>query len=100
METRPPDIDAADPRGLIRESYRIEGIGEGECRAIFLDWALNVPAQDDTLRLIRRLLGYHGQIAPDHPMTETLKAALAAPPKAERRGGRKGRLTGPEDKTS
>jgi len=35
--------DADDPKGLIRESYRIEGIGMAECRSIFLDWALSLP---------------------------------------------------------
>jgi len=29
-----------DPRGLIFESYRIDGITIEECRMIFLDWAL------------------------------------------------------------
>ena len=32
-----------DPKGLIREAYRIEGITLGECRSIFLDWALSLP---------------------------------------------------------
>ena len=35
--------DDLDPKGLIRESYRIAGIGEPECRAIFLDWAIALP---------------------------------------------------------
>ena len=35
--------DPLDPKGLIRESYRIEGITEGECRSVFLDWALSLP---------------------------------------------------------
>ena len=29
-----------DPRGMIFESYNIEGISIEECRTIFLDWAL------------------------------------------------------------
>ena len=32
-----------DPKGLIRESYRIDGIGEAECRSILVDWALSLP---------------------------------------------------------
>ena len=39
--------DALDPRGLIRESYRIEGITEAECRSIFMDWALGTPVDAD-----------------------------------------------------
>mgnify|MGYP000087492773 CR=1 FL=1 len=39
--------DALDPKGLIEESYKIDGIVAPECRSIFLDWALSyqgVPA--------------------------------------------------------
>ena len=32
-------LDQADPKGLVRESYAIEGISAGECRSIFIDWA-------------------------------------------------------------
>ena len=39
--------DPLDPKGLIRESYRIEGITEGECRSVFLDWALSLPDPPD-----------------------------------------------------
>jgi hypothetical protein len=37
------DLGQADPKGLIRESYRIEGITAGECRSILVDWALSLP---------------------------------------------------------
>lgn len=90
--SRPTEVEAADPKGLVRESYAIEGISEGECRSIFLDWALSVPSDGDPRILVRRLLGYHGQSAPLHPMTGVLKAALANQPAARRRGGRQGRL--------
>ncbi|MEO0677428.1 MAG: hypothetical protein AAFZ02_07720 [Pseudomonadota bacterium] len=86
------DLKVADPKGLIRESYRIEGITSGECRSIFLDWAINVAAGQDTLEHVRFLIDTYGAEAPDHPMTETLRAALDAPPKAKRRGGRAARL--------
>ena len=36
-----------DPRGLIYESYRIEGIRIEECRSIFLDWAMGLPPGAD-----------------------------------------------------
>ena len=79
-----------DPRGLIRESYRIEGITPGECRSIFLDWAISAPEGGVAPR-IRALLDRHGSGAPDHPMTAILADALDNPPTARRRGGRRGR---------
>ncbi|MGR3492011.1 MAG: hypothetical protein ACU0DW_08125 [Shimia sp.] len=85
--------DELDPKGLIRESYRIEGITEGECRSIFLDWAIQVPEKAGAHREIRGLLErYEGQF-PDHPMTATLKAGLASPTRTGRRGGRAARVT-------
>ena len=36
--------NALDPKGLIAESYRIEGISAEQCRSIFVDWALSMPA--------------------------------------------------------
>ena len=84
--------DPDDPRGLISEAYRIEGIGSGECRSIFLDWALGLPDGQPARAPVERLLTRHGADAPDHPMTATLRAALAEPPVARRRGGRAGRV--------
>ncbi len=83
----------ADPKGLIRESYRIEGIGAAECRSIFMDWALSLPAGRDPQEAIRAVLAEYGAGAPAHPMTAVLTAGLtgAAPPR--RRGGRAGRLS-------
>ncbi|MEM8980784.1 MAG: hypothetical protein AAGD04_14960 [Pseudomonadota bacterium] len=85
-----------DPKGLIRESYKIEGITPGECRSIFLDWAINVAAGQDTNAHIKAALAYYGAGAPDHPMTRVLQDGLGAAPKAARRGGRAGRLARPE----
>jgi hypothetical protein len=84
--------DPRDPKGLIREAYRIPGITASECRSIFLDWALSVPTQDPK-EVIKHLLTDHGAAAPDHPMTQTLTAALADAGPARRRGGRDGRLS-------
>ena len=39
--------DPNDHKGLIREAYRIDGITLPECRSIFLDWALSLPAERD-----------------------------------------------------
>jgi len=83
--------DPRDPKGLICEAYAIEGITAAECRSIFLDWALSVPS-DDPKSLVKVLLTDHGADAPDHPMTQTLTAALADTGPAKRRGGRAARL--------
>ena len=84
----------ADPKGLVRESYLIEGITAGDCRSIFLDWALSLPVGADTSAAINVLLLQYGLDAPDHPMTATLTAGLAAPDAPKRRGGRMGRVPG------
>lgn len=82
--------DPHDPKGLMREAYAIPGITEPECRSIFLDWALSLPAGADALPSVRALLERHG--GEGHPMTRVLRAALAAPGTPRRRGGRAGRL--------
>ena len=86
--------DAADPRGLIYESYRIDGIGEAQCRTIFLDWAIGVPAGENELAHVRDLLERHGSMQPEHPMTTVLREALERPAKTGRRGGARGRRDG------
>lgn len=83
--------DELDPKGLIRESYRIDGIGEPECRSIFLDWAISVPVGQDSCALIRQLLLRYGGDNPDHPMTGVLKDALGPQTGGVRRGGARGR---------
>lgn len=87
------ETDDTDPKGLIYESYRIEGIGAPECRSIFLDWAMSVPQGIETGPLITRLLERYGEVHPDHPMTTILKAALAPRMAGLRRGGARGRRT-------
>lgn len=86
------DLMQADPKGLIRESYRIDGITIGECRSIFLDWALSLAAGTDQAEAMRAALaGYGG--APDHPMSQVLAEGLTrAAGTPARRGGRAGRL--------
>ncbi|SHI36056.1 hypothetical protein [Wenxinia saemankumensis] len=83
--------DPLDPRDLIAESYRIEGITAPECRSIFLDWAMGLPDGQDAPRAIAEMLARHRGAHPAHPMTEVLSRGLdeAAPPR--RRGGRAGR---------
>ncbi|WP_371153335.1 hypothetical protein [Jannaschia sp. 2305UL9-9] len=78
-----------DPKALIFEAYRMDGITEAECRTIFLDWALGQHA--DTAAAIGRLLDLYG--APDHPMTTVLRQGLETPARSGRRGGRAARVT-------
>lgn len=75
-----------DPRGLIHEAYRIDGITIGECRSIFLDWALSLSGE--VREAIPRLLAGR----PEHPMTDVLREAMAAPVRVGRRGGRAARV--------
>ncbi len=78
-----------DPKGLIRESYRIEGVSSQECRMIFLDWALSLPSGEDVSEHIRACLALYG--VPDHPMTKILNEGLAQASHTGRRGGRASR---------
>ena len=82
---------SCDPRGLIYEAYRIDGIVEAECRAIFFDWALGVPAGEDTSAHIHALLAEYGDEG--HPMTAVLNEGLRAMTlKTGRKGGRAARV--------
>lgn len=64
-----------DPRGLIREAFRIEGIGEADCRSIFFDWALGLPADADPAGAAAALRAHHADEPADHPMTVLLTEA-------------------------
>jgi hypothetical protein len=86
------DLGQADPKGLIRESYRIEGITAGECRSILVDWALSLPEGASFADQARFLLSVYGAETPAHPMTGVLTEALAAPEAPRRRGGRAARV--------
>ncbi|MEY3308930.1 MAG: hypothetical protein RLZZ413_2968, partial [Pseudomonadota bacterium] len=66
----------ADPKGLVRESYRIDGITLEECRSIFIDWALSLPVGADVPESIRTLLADYGTADPDHPMGQVLRDGL------------------------
>ncbi|SFI21585.1 hypothetical protein [Jannaschia pohangensis] len=71
-----------DPKALIAEAYRIEGITEAECRIIFLDWALSLPG--DVIATIPRVMEGKPE---DHPMTSVLRDGLVRPARTGRRGG-------------
>lgn len=84
-------INPDDPKGLIRESYRIDGITASECRSILVDWALSLPLDADQAATAARLHAAHATT--DHPMTDLLaEAAAVIPGKNQRRGGRAGRF--------
>ena len=83
--------DRFDPKGLIAEAYRIEGIGEPECRSIFLDWALSVPDTAVVSEAIAILVARHAASQPDHPMSAVLREGQAKGGSAVRRGGWRGR---------
>lgn len=91
------DLKLADPKGLVRESYRIAGIGDIECRSIFLDWALSLaPGTDQTVAMRAVLAAYGAE--PGHPMSVVLAEGLGEGPGAAgtaptRRGGRAGRVS-------
>lgn len=79
--------DENDPKGLIFEAYRIEGITKAECRTIFLDWALSLPVAQDTGPVLKALIARYGADHADHPMTEVMTEGLAGMAAPRRRGG-------------
>ena len=83
--------DINDPKGLIYEAYRIEGITAAECRSIFLDWALSLPDGRDPILVLPQLIAAYGADQPDHPMTHVLQEGQGAGQKPRRRGGWKSR---------
>lgn len=91
MSPEKPAADPIDPKGLIRESFRIDGITDGECRSIFVDWALSVSGADPR-EAISALLARYADAPAAHPMLAVLRAGLDASPKGGRRGGRAARV--------
>ncbi len=88
------EMSEADPKGLIRESYAMDGITEAECKSIFIDWALSLKVAVDPAEALRGLLAHYMAGRTDHPMSEILTQALTAPANPKRRGGRVGRGAG------
>lgn len=85
--------DPIDPTGLIRESFRIDGITAPECRTIFFEWAVGIDVSLDTKAAISALLARYADAPADHPMTQTLRQALADAQPARRKGGRRARMS-------
>lgn len=86
-----------DPKGLIYESYRIEGISIEECRSIFLDWALSIGNEKTPQENIKQLIERFGDENPDHPMTEVLHEGLQSISQPRRRGGWRSRDRGAQN---
>jgi len=76
-----------DPKGLIREAYRIDGITASECRSVFFDWALSLPADYDSSAALKSLLIRYEDGAPDHPMTDVMRLGVSDMGPPRRRGG-------------
>ncbi len=83
--------DPIDPKELILEAYRIDGIGPGECRSIFLDWALSLPEGHTVQDAIGVLIARYADLHPDHPMTRVLRDGTLRADAPRRRGGWRGR---------
>jgi hypothetical protein len=92
MGRRAVRVEEADRKGLVRESYAIEGISYAECRSIFVDWALSVPVGLDTSDALRSVIAHYALDRPDHPMSRVLTEALVPAEAPRRKGGRAARV--------
>ncbi len=79
--------DPLDVKGLIWDAYRIDGITWGECRSIFLDWALSLPEGADARDAIDTMIARYSGGDEEHPMTKVLREGQGAAVKPKRRGG-------------
>ncbi|MCA0870328.1 hypothetical protein LCL97_05805 [Seohaeicola saemankumensis] len=82
---------AEDPKGLIMEAYRIDGITPEECRSIFLDWALSLPDEMSPHSALEILIRTYATGAEGHPMTGVMREGLTKLSAPRRRGGWKTR---------
>ena len=71
------ELSEADRKGLVRESYRMDGITLGECQSIFIDWALSLKDADPH-EAMRALL------ALDYPLWRSSQSMTAAPTERDR----------------
>lgn len=78
-----------DPRGVIADAYKIEGISAPECRSIFLDWVLERRTPEQIRHAAKALAVQYAHFSA-HPMTAILQeAALELTAAPMRRGGRR-----------
>ena len=83
---------AEDPRGLLYEAYRIDGITLADCKTIFLDWALGLDYNIDQIKAVTSALKEYEEDNPKHPMTTVLRDGIELRGKPRKRlGGRNAR---------
>lgn len=70
---------SADPKGLIKEAYNIEGISEKDCRSIFFDWTFGTEEDKNMTDLVKSLHQYYSEKYPSHPMTKVLAEGSLQP---------------------
>ena len=87
-KARPGADPNFDPRGLIFEAYRIEGITSKDCRAILLDWALGMPDGSAYSEALRNLHSIYCTEHQDHPMTAVIEEGLVNSGNRKRKRGR------------
>ena len=87
-KARPGADPGIDPRGLIFEAYRIEGISSKDCRTILLDWALGMPDGSAYSEALRKLHSIYCTDHPEHPMTTVIEEGLMNSEDRKRRRGR------------
>ena len=78
-----------DPRGLIYEAYKIEGITEKDCRSIFFDWAVGLGSELNPVQEVSILYDTYALDNPGHPMNGVLKEGLSNFKQPSRRRKRK-----------
>ncbi len=93
LKGRDMKVEDVDPKGLIRESYRIEGITSPMCKTIFFDWAIQVAVGADPAEHIAFCISHYRADLPGHPPTSVFPAALAPAPKKIKRDSRAVRIT-------
>ena len=66
-----------DPKKLISESFKIDGITEVECRSIFFGWVLDYNSNFDINNAIKNLYEKYYPLDPEHPMNKVLLEGLS-----------------------
>ena len=82
-----------DPKKLISESFKINGISDVECRSIFFGWVLDFDSRIDINLAIKTLHEKYSLSNPTHPMTCVLLEGLSGGYRAKRRKRDKRTLT-------
>ena len=65
-----------DPKKLISESFKINGISDVECRSIFFGWVLDSNNCFDMNEALKILYQKYSLDYPKHPMTKVLLEGL------------------------